>query len=115
MLWLLLFAGSAVLAGCGEDGLPFSLRDPAVRDTGVFLFNTERTAVEEYWLDVSGTNFPEAFPRVALGMVWGGKGVFETWFSADVDCIHGINWLPFTPASILIAWNGASLISPSVA
>ncbi|MGD1979197.1 MAG: glycosyl hydrolase [Akkermansiaceae bacterium] len=71
-----------------------------IRDLGVFLYNTERTAVEEYWFDVSGTNFPEAFPQEALGMVWGGKGAFATWFSADIDCIHGINWLPFTPASI---------------
>jgi endoglucanase Acf2 len=74
--------------------------DRPVRDTGLFLYNTERTAVEEYWFDVSGTNFPEAFPQVALGMVWGGKGAFATWFSPDIDCIHGINWLPFTPASI---------------
>ena len=74
--------------------------DTTVRDTGLFLFNTERTAVEEYWFDVSGTNFPKDFPNVALGMVWGGKGAFATWFSGDIDCIHGINWLPFTPASI---------------
>jgi endoglucanase Acf2 len=74
--------------------------DAAIRDTGLYLFNTERTAVEEYWFDVSGTNFPADFPHVALGMVWGGKGAFATWFSGDIDCIHGINWLPFTPASI---------------
>ncbi|GHC60193.1 glycosyl hydrolase [Roseibacillus persicicus] len=72
----------------------------SIRDTGLFLFNTERTAVEEYWFDVSGTNFPREFPNVALGMIWGGKGAFATWFSGDIDCIHGINWLPFTPASI---------------
>jgi endoglucanase Acf2 len=74
--------------------------DRAIRDTGIALFNTERTAIEEYWFDVSGTNFPPDFPHVALGMVWGGKGVFQTWFSPDIDCIHGINWLPFTPASL---------------
>ncbi|MDP4883315.1 MAG: glycosyl hydrolase [Opitutales bacterium] len=77
-----------------------AMGDEAVRDTGIFLYNTERLAVEEYWFDVSGTNFPEDFPQVALGMVWGGKGAFATWFSGDIDCIHGINWLPFTPASI---------------
>lgn len=71
-----------------------------LRDTGIYLYNTERTAVEEYWFDVSGTNFPKDFPNVALGMIWGGKGAFATWFSADIDCIHGINWLPYTPASI---------------
>jgi len=50
--------------------------DAALRDTGLFLFNTERTAVEEYWFDVSGSNFPKDFPNVALGMLWGGKGAF---------------------------------------
>ena len=74
--------------------------DSTMRDTGVSLFNIERTAVEEYWFDVSDTNFPKEFPQVALGMVWGGKGAFSTWFSAEIDHIHGINWLPFTPASI---------------
>ncbi len=34
------------------------------------------------------------------GVSWGGKGAFATWFSGDIDCIHGINWTPFTPASI---------------
>ncbi len=71
-----------------------------LRDIGITLFNLERTAVEEYWFDVSGSNFPKDFPEVALGMIWGGKGAFGTWFSGDIDCIHGINWLPFTPASI---------------
>lgn len=74
--------------------------DDVARDLGIYLYNTERTAVEEYWFDVSGTNFPQDFPNVALGMIWGGKGAFATWFSGDIDCIHGINWLPFTPASI---------------
>lgn len=71
-----------------------------LRDLGAFLFNTERTAVEQYWFDVDDTNYPDSFPEVALGMVWGGKGAFATWFSGDIDCIHGINWLPFTPASL---------------
>lgn len=77
-----------------------AMGDTTIRDTGLFLFNTERIAVEEYWFDVNATNFPDRFEEVALGMVWGGKGDFATWFSADVDCIHGINWLPFTPASL---------------
>ena len=73
-----------------------------IRDLGAFLFNTERTALEEYWFDVSNTNFPDKFPNVAVGMVWGGKGAFATWFSGDADKIHGINWLPFTPGSVYL-------------
>ena len=79
-----------------------AMGDEKTRDLGAFLFNTERTALEEYWLDVSGTNFPEKYPNVAVGMVWGGKGAFATWFSGDIDHIHGINWLPLTPASVYL-------------
>ena len=74
--------------------------DQAIRDLGIALFNTERVSIEEYWLDVSETNYPKDFPHMALGMIWGGKGAFQTWFSGEIDFIHGINWLPFTPASI---------------
>ena len=81
--------------------------DLVARDAGIFLFNTERIAVEEYWFDVNATNYPESFPNVALGMVWGGKGAFGTWFSGDIDCIHGINWLPFTPASVYMGRHPA--------
>jgi len=79
----------------------------AIRDAGIFLFNTERTAVEEYWFDVSATNYPKEFPHVALGMIWCGKGAFATWFSGEIDCIHGINWLPFTPASLYMGRHPA--------
>ena len=76
--------------------------DEKIRDLGAFLFNTERTALEEYWFDVAGTNFDQKYPNVAVGMVWGGKGAFATWFSGDIDHIHGINWLPFTPGSVYL-------------
>ncbi|MEM7314290.1 MAG: glycosyl hydrolase, partial [Planctomycetota bacterium] len=76
-----------------------------LRDLGLFLFNTERTAVEEYWFDVSETNFPDDYPHLGVGMVWGGKGAFATWFSGKIDMVHGINWLPFTPASMYMGRN----------
>src|SRR5208283_4851947 len=74
--------------------------DQALRDLGLYLYTTEMTALEEYWFDVSATNFPKEFPRTALGMVWGGKGAWATWFSGDPDSIHGINYLPYTPGSV---------------
>ncbi len=73
--------------------------DRATRDLGIWLFTTELHAVEEYWFDVHGDNFPAAFQRECVGMVWGGKSSFATWFSAKPEAIHGINWLPITGAS----------------
>ena len=89
--------------------------DLITRDIRMFraLINNNERPVQIIW---AGKPFPfdfgaietfnhlvqvtKDFPNVALGMVWGGKGAFATWFSPDIDCIHGINWLPFTPASI---------------
>ena len=92
--------------------------DAATRDLGLFLFNTERTAVEEYWFDVGRTNFPKTFDHPTAAIIWGAKAGYETWFSADPDCIHGINWLPFTPGSLYLgrdpeyaARNVSTLIS----
>jgi endoglucanase Acf2 len=76
--------------------------DTALRDLGLYLFTTEMTAIEEYWFDVADSNFPREFTREGLGMVWGGKGAYGTWFSADADCIHGINYLPYTPGSVYL-------------
>lgn len=73
--------------------------DAALRDRGICLFATECAAVAEYWFDVHRTR-PAGFPCPAVGMVWGGKMVHETWFSRRPEAIHAINWLPFTPASL---------------
>ena len=82
-----------------------AIGDTALRDLGLYLYTTEMTAIEEYWFDVANTNFPKEFSREALGMVWGGKGAYGTWFSGDADCIYGINYLPYTPGSIYLVRN----------
>jgi endoglucanase Acf2 len=51
-------------------------------------------------------------------MVWGGKGANGTWFSANPELVHGINWLPITGGSLYLgrypeycAKNYAALVS----
>ena len=77
--------------------------DTALRDWGLYLFTQEMTAIEEYWWDVSHTNFPKGYGHECAGMVWGTGGEYGTWFSGDADCIFGINYLPFTPGSMYAA------------
>jgi endoglucanase Acf2 len=76
--------------------------DNAMRDWGLYMFTQEMTAIEEYWFDVSDTNFPKGYNHEAAGMVWGTGGEYATWFSGDADCIYGINYLPFTPGSLYL-------------
>ena len=73
-----------------------------IRDLGVFLHATEKTAVEQYWFDIDDAVFPATYPHVAIGMVWGGKGVHSTWFGADPEFIHGINILPVNGGSLYL-------------
>ena len=76
--------------------------DAAARDLGIYLYTTEMEAVDAYWFDVAGTNFPKSYPQATVVMVWGGKGAYGTWFSAEPEATHGINWLPFTGGSLYL-------------
>jgi len=74
----------------------------AIRDLGVYLHTTEITAVEQYWFDIDDAVFPQDYPHLAIGMVWGGKNVHSTWFGGDPEFIHGINLLPITSGSLYL-------------
>ncbi len=76
--------------------------DKALRDLGVYLFTTELNAIQEYWFDVHGENFPRTFPASVVTMIWGGKGANATWFSADPQMVHGINFLPIHGGSLYL-------------
>ena len=60
------------------------------------------TSIEESWFDVSATNWPKSYPHQGVGMVWGNGAGWGTWFSGDPDCIHGIQYLPYTPGSVYL-------------
>lgn len=52
----------------------------------------------------TGTDRPDSsqFPCSTLGLVWGGKADYATWFSAKPEAIYGINWLPFHGGSLYL-------------
>ena len=59
-------------------------------------------AIDEYWFDVHGDNFPKGYTPSVVTMVWGGKGANATWFSAKPEMVHGINWLPIQGGSLYL-------------
>jgi endoglucanase Acf2 len=73
-----------------------------LRDLGVWLYTTEMNAIEEYWFDVHGDNFPRAYTPSVVTMVWGGKGANGTWFSNQPEAVHAINFLPITGGSLYL-------------
>ncbi|MBM4033849.1 MAG: glycoside hydrolase family 81 [Planctomycetes bacterium] len=76
--------------------------DAKLRDLGIWLYSTELEAINAYWFDVTGTIRPKEYPSPVLTMLWGGKGVRETWFSNKPEIVYGINWLPFHGGSLYL-------------
>src|SRR6056297_1318893 len=89
------FASAVMLWGAVTD-------QTDIRDLGIFLHTNERTAIEQYWFDVDNAVFPDAYPHVAVGIVWGGKGAHTTWFGNQPEFIHGINFLPMNSGSLYL-------------
>lgn len=76
--------------------------DRRLRDLGIYLYTTEMHAIEDYWFDVTGRFHHAGYAPSAVTMVWGGKGANETWFSANPEMVHGINWLPMHAGSLYL-------------
>ena len=76
--------------------------DTALQNLGQYLYSTELAAVQQYWFDVNNINFPEGFDHTAAGIVWGDGAAYGTWFSANPEMIHGINYLPITATSLYL-------------
>jgi endoglucanase Acf2 len=77
-------------------------RNREVRDLGAFLASQQVAAVEQYWFDVDRQVFPKTFQHPVAAMVWGAGAKYDTWFDQDPTVIHGINFLPFTGASLYL-------------
>jgi endoglucanase Acf2 len=95
-------SSEAMNAWCGVILFGEAIGDAALRDFGIYLFTTEMNAIQEYWFDVHGENFPTNYPASVVTMVWGGKGANATWFSANPQAVHGINFLPMHGGSLYL-------------
>jgi endoglucanase Acf2 len=95
-------SSEAMNAWCGLILWGEAVGDRELRDLGIYLFATELAAINAYWFDVRGENRPPDFPQTTLGLVWGGKADYATWFSAKPEAIYGINWLPFHGGSLYL-------------
>jgi len=75
--------------------------DQRITDLGRLLMATEIRATHKYWQITSADNiYPEPYAaNKVVGILWGIKVDYATWFGANLEFIHGIQWLPFTPIS----------------
>lgn len=81
--------------------------DTALRDLGLYLYNTEIEAIRHYWFDVHGLVFPSEYPHQETSMLFGGGYKHNTWWTDEPRQIKGINLLPITTASTYLGLDPA--------
>ncbi|MEY2923990.1 MAG: hypothetical protein RLZZ337_530, partial [Bacteroidota bacterium] len=62
----------------------------AIRDLGIYLYTTEQTAIEEYWLDMSERNFKPTQTYSLVSRVWGNSYDNGTFWTSDIAASYGI-------------------------
>lgn len=75
--------------------------DERIKDLGRLLMATEIRSTYKYWQITSQDNiYPAPFSdNKVVGIVWGSKVDYSTWFGGNIEFIHCIQMLPFTPIS----------------
>jgi endo-1,3(4)-beta-glucanase len=78
-----------------------SIEDKNMQRTAASLLAHEMRAAKTYWHSTSDSSvYPEGFSQnKGVGMIWGDKVDYNTWFGAGVVYALGINMMPFTPLS----------------
>ncbi len=77
----------------------------AIRDLGIYLYTTEQTAIEEYWLDVYDRNFPATQQYSLVSRVWGNSFDNGTFWTGDIAASYGIELYPIHGGSLYLGHN----------
>jgi endoglucanase Acf2 len=76
------------------------------RDLGLYMYWTEKTAIDEYWLDVSGENLHPDYPYSHAVILRDTAYEFDThWGSRQIEELYGIHTLPITAATLYFGLN----------
>jgi len=79
----------------------------AIRDLGIYLYTTEQTAIEEYWLDTKDRNFPPSQQYSLVSRVWGNSFDNGTFWTSDIAASYGIELYPIHGGSLYLGQDTA--------
>ena len=74
----------------------------AIRDLGIYLYTTEQTAIEEYWMDIHHRNFPASQKYSLVSRIWGNSFDNGTFWTADIAASYGIEMYPIHGGSLYL-------------
>ena len=76
-----------------------------IRDLGIYLYTTEQTAIEEYWLDIYERNFKPNQQYALVSRVWGNSYDNGTFWTSDITASYGIELYPMHGGSLYLGHN----------
>lgn len=76
-----------------------------IRDLGIYLYSTEQTAIEEYWLDINERNFKDNQQFSLVSRVWGNSYDNGTFWTSDIAASYGIEMYPIHGGSLYLGHN----------
>ncbi len=76
--------------------------DKAIRDLGIYLYTTEQTGIEEYYLDTHHRNFPANQQYSLVSRVWANSIDNGTFWTADLAASYGIEMYPINGGSLYL-------------
>ena len=74
----------------------------AIRDLGIYLYTTEQTAIEEYWLDIHNRNLAPDHPYSLVSRVWGNSYDNGTFWTSDIAASYCIELYPIHGGSLYL-------------
>jgi endo-1,3(4)-beta-glucanase len=76
--------------------LGVALGDEAITSAAAWGFSTEMEGIKQYWFNYDENNWISSLADYThvLGIVWGCKNDYATWFGSNPEFIYGIHWLP---------------------
>ena len=77
-----------------------------------WMLSSEARASESYWtnIDTSQTQY-KGYTHSTVGINWGGKRDYATFFSADANAVVGIQLIPLNPSMIFLQDEGSRITS----
>ncbi len=74
----------------------------AIRDLGIYLYTTEQTGIEEYYMDIHHRNFPSSQQYSLVSRVWSNSTDNGTFWTGDIAASYGIELYPIQGGSLYL-------------
>lgn len=73
-----------------------------IRDLGIYLYSTEQTGIEEYFMDTHHRNFPASQQYSLVSRVWANNTDNGTFWTGDIAASYGIEMYPIQGGSLYL-------------